>query len=300
MFVVINLGGLGNQLFQYAFAKKLQQHTSRKVVLCSTVTFKKDSEGNIDILPELNTTIGSLRGWQQFSTNIAFRRDRFFRKKLKSSYRPLKNIMVKYEDDLTPPYDEKFFTELGKCSYPGKVFLVGYWQDATIPNHNKQNILNEFQYDHDTNDEIKQYEALISNSTQPVAIHFRQTYRGYGELNNNYYERAIKIIKDKVDNPIFYVFADHNEKAQDAIKSILPQDKYHIFPHYKDARKAYQTILLMSQCRHFIMSRSTFCWWAAWMSWVRNAGDNNCYIMPDTNYSESFSFSDSCKRIPCE
>ncbi|MBE8183136.1 MAG: alpha-1,2-fucosyltransferase [Candidatus Portiera sp.] len=312
MFVVINLGGLGNQLFQYAFAKQLQKHTSRKVILCSTVTFKKDSEGTIDILPELNTSIESAKGAQQFSINMAFRINKFFHRKLKSSRQSFKNTTVKYEDELPPPYDAKFFEELGNCQIPGTIFLAGYWQDSVIPNMNKKELLREFQYDGGITDDINKYDSLISSDKQPVAIHSRQTYRGYGELKSQYYERAIEVIMDKVDNPIFYVFADHNKKASDILQKIIPQDKYLLFPHYQEARKAYQTILLMSKCKHFVMSRSTFCWWAAWMSWARtlenvmdntlenNAGDNNCYIMPDTNYSELFSFSDDCRRISCE
>lgn len=299
MFVVINLGGLGNQLFQYAFAKKLQTHTSRKVILCSTVTFKKDSEGTIDILPELNTTMESARGFQQLSTNMAFRINKLFHKKLNSSRQPLKNITVKYEEDLSPPYDDKFFEELGRCQIPGRVLLAGYWQDARIPNYNKKDLINEFQYDSCITDKLNEYEKLIASNKQPVAIHFRQTYRGYGELKENYYKQAIKIIMDEVKDPFFYAFADDDQMAKPILQEILPPDRYLLFPHYKDAKKAYQTILLMSKCRHFIMSRSTFCWWAAWMSWARNS-DNNCYIMPDENYSQSFSFSDACRRIPCE
>ncbi len=315
MFVVINLGGLGNQLFQYAFAKQLQKHTSRKVILCSTVTFKKDSEGTIDILPELNTSIESARGTQQFSINMAFRINKFFHRKLKSSHQSFKNITVKYEDELPPPYDTKFFEELGNCQIPRTIFLAGYWQDAIIPNANKKELLQEFQYDGGITDDIKKYDSLISNNKQPVAIHFRQTvtrYKRYGKLDKGYYERAIKIIMDKVDNPFFYAFSDDDNDAVSILQNVLPQDRYLLFPHYKDARQAYQTILLMSKCKHFVMSRSTFCWWTAWMSWARghenvmdnalenNAGDDNYYIMPDTNYSELFSFSENCRRISCE
>ena len=73
MFIVVNIGGTGNQLFQYAFAKKLSQHTKRKVVLSSTVTFGKDTLGRIEILSHLNPSLDLTTGWERTRINLICR-----------------------------------------------------------------------------------------------------------------------------------------------------------------------------------------------------------------------------------
>ena len=311
MFIIINQGGLGNQLFQYAFAKQLQKHTQRKVILGSTVTFKKDTLGRIDILPELNTTIPSTKGFQQFSTNMMFRMHRSLAKKRNPAPQPFRNFTFKYESDLPPPYDSAFFEKLGACQIPGKIALAGYWQDAAITNPNKEELLQEFQYQSSIpktigmTDDISKWEAMIRESitqetNEPVAIHFRQNFKGDGPLKAGYYEHAIGLIAEKTQNPFFYVFADDNNKAKEILQGCLAQDKYLLFPHYKDARQAYQTILLMSKCQHFVMSNSTFCWWATWMSWAKNPDADNYYVMPSKGFGDPFSFSDKCLIIHSE
>ena len=99
-------------------------------------------------------------------------------------------------------------------------------------------------------------------------------------------------LRNNRKNPHFFIFADNNKKAAKFLDGILQSNVYTIMPNtkYKDAIKDYQSLLVMSQCGDFIMSKSTFCWWAAWFNWARSKNPQGTYTMPAV-YKENLNFS---------
>ncbi len=76
-----------------------------------------------------------------------------------------------------------------------------------------------------------------------------------------YYYEAAEIIVSKAGDVHFFVFSDSIEWVQENLK--LP------YPHSfigQGAGKNYEDITLMSLCKHFILSNSSFGWWGAWLS----------------------------------
>lgn len=84
----------------------------------------------------------------------------------------------------------------------------------------------------------------------------------FGEIyNSDYYKRSIEKIKEKVSNPVFYLFSDDLETAQ----KILSEHK--IIPvSVNSGMKSYLDMFLMSQCKHHIIANSSFGWWGAWLN----------------------------------
>ena len=294
MFVVINIGGIGNQLFQYAFAKKLSRHTNRKVILSSTVTFGKDDRGRIAILPKLNTDMEFTSGWEAFSINMVYRLHRFIKKRFNHDIASSQKLSIKYEEELTnllnhTRKDDDFFDKLDRTFSQDRVFLVGYWHDSDIVNSSKQDLMREFSYSGDLSADNKWQMAQIEQHKESVALHLRLEEYHH---NKEYYQNSVKFIRNKRRNPFFIVFADSNRKARKYLQGIIEPDDYLIMPNsnYKDAIKDYQSLILMSKCQDFIMSRSTFCWWSAWLNWAGGKNPQGVYILPE-DFKHRYNFS---------
>ena len=174
MFIVVNIGGTGNQLFQYAFAKKLSQHTKRKVVLSSTVTFGKDTLGRIEILSHLNPSLELITGWERVRINLTYRTHKLLKEKLRYDFARSQKLVIRSESELiqdlfgaagdrpggsnvpsSKKWDAASFQKLDKIFTQEEVFLVGWWQAVDIVNSVKQELLAEISYPKELSAEYK-------------------------------------------------------------------------------------------------------------------------------------------------
>ena len=310
MFIVVNIGGTGNQLFQYAFAKKLSQHTKRKVVLSSTVTFGKDTLGRIEILSHLNPSLDLTTGWERTRINLTYRAHKLLKEKLRYDFARSNKISIITEPELmcdlfgipmdsstvyTTPlsvkWDAEFFRKMDKFFTQDKIFLVGWWQAVDIVNSVKQDLLTDLSYPKELSAEYKDQIRQIHKYKEPVALHIRFDW-GPHIISSDYYKKAVRHIRNTRNSPYFFVFSDDNKKATELLHGILTPENYTVMPNtgYKDAVGDYQSLLVMSKCRDFIMSKSTFCWWAAWFNWASGKNPGAIYTQPII-YKDNFNFS---------
>jgi len=118
-----------------------------------------------------------------------------------------------------------------------------------------------------------QSEQFLEKSKQiknknSVAIHVRRgdyisnpiVNQQFGICSAEYYENAIRDILLKVEMPEFFVFSDDISWCKDNlnVKDINIQ--------YITGFKDYEDLILISQCKHQIISNSTFGWWGAWLN----------------------------------
>lgn len=78
--------------------------------------------------------------------------------------------------------------------------------------------------------------------------------------HQDYFLKAIEIIKQKVQNPVFFLFSDDIEWVKANIHTECET-------YYEDGTDpVWEKLRLMSACKHFIISNSTFSWWCQWLS----------------------------------
>ena len=78
--------------------------------------------------------------------------------------------------------------------------------------------------------------------------------------DKNYFDTSIAIIKNKVKDPVFFVFSDDIEWAKENIYTGVET-------YFEDGTDPiWEKLRLMSACKHFIISNSTFSWWSQWLS----------------------------------
>ena len=128
-----------------------------------------------------------------------------------------------------------------------------------------------------------------------VSIHVRRGdylngyyYETLGKICDiAYYQRAIGTIKERVDNPHFYIFSDDPDYVTENLTI-----ENATFVNFNRGNDSWQDMYLMSQCKHNIIANSTFSWWGAWLNnnpqkvvvapshWFANM-DNDEIVLPE-------------------
>ena len=259
MKIVKLMGGIGNQMFQYAFAKSIGDDVLFDNTWYADFDNKYRDRLAIYALDILNTSLNFATREQIEEcleesklaaklTNI----DKVFHIKLFHSNRVYEKIRNKYDPKL---YKIK-----------GNAYYDGYFQTPKYFEKIKDRLINDFSPKNELTDENKLVLDNIKN-TNSVAISTRRgDYVGLGyALDADYYNSAIEEIASRVENPIFYLFSNDMEWS---LKNINTENKFTVIPCESfDKNCAFVCgIYLMSQCKHNIITNSTYPWWAAWLN----------------------------------
>lgn len=248
--IIINFtGALGNQLFQYALYSKLQ--SMNKLVKADTKMFEKGTEKREFYLPLLGIQLEKATNEEIMKYARSFsRKDRLLTKlKYKNPY---------YEDN--PVYC--FQQNVLKMD---SVYLNGYWQCEHYFKDIRDILLKRIEFP-SFNKENRALQKSIE-CTNSVAIHIRMgdyllLSEAYGGIcTKEYYNKAVRYIRERVKHPVFFVFSDDISKA----KELFGENDY-IWISENSEENAYHDMHLMSLCKHNIIANSSFSWWAAWLN----------------------------------
>ena len=284
MIVVKIFGGLGNQLFCYAAAKALAVKTGRPLYLDLYSGFKKDFYRRAPAIQQFNIHYQTAAWWQQFQFLGGIQAVTALRKLARTQH--WLHPYYYFERDYTR-FDEHFFDHRASRF----IYLDGYWQCERYFQDIAPLIRQEFEMvtQHDT--ENKEWAAKIKG-VNAVALHARRLHGvpnqknaqpkpGVRSLSLDYYQNAMAEISERVTNPHFFCFSDYPEWFEKNLKTdfnitFVSHNQY-------GADRSHEDFWLMSQCRHFITSNSTFSWWAAWLS----RHENKIVFAPDLSFWES-------------
>lgn len=253
-------GGLGNQLFCYAAARRLASVNDAELVLDHVTGFARDRR--------------YMRRYELDHFNIPCRKasraermeplERYRRGVAKTVSRFLPFTLRRYIEQEGRDFDSRLLD----FKVRGTIFLDGLWQSEAYFKDVESVIREELRIEK-PGDRENRLMAQRMRSEQPVAVHMRWFVNAQAEcgrsdnLSRGYYEKAIARMEEAVDSPHFFVFSD--DPAAASSKFPLPKGR-HTIVDINDNQRAYADLWLMSQARHFILANSTFSWWAAWLS----------------------------------
>lgn len=254
-------GGLGNQMFQYAFGRSLS--------INSNLDFKIDiyKMGNSNFISRdfllskfnIKKNIANIEEVDKFHFNKYV--DFFCRKLF------VNNVPI--TDKIYEKAYFKFDSSLFNFPKDNSIcYFDGYWQSFKYFSEIRPLLLKEFTLINDFNFDNQFILNKIKNSNS-VSIHIRRGDYVKDKKNNKiynvfgleYYEAAINYINKIVENPVFFVFSDD----LDWVKSNLSI----LSPYYVDVNSfenPENDLILMSSCKHNIIANSTFSWWGAWLN----------------------------------
>jgi len=266
MIVVKLFGGLGNQLFQYAFGKKLSLKTNQKLYLEIESGFKNDPY-------QRNYNLSPFKVQENLLKNDPISMDmhhlsidkKHWQGTIKNYLLGLKRHHWQLIREKNLEYDASIEV-IKKHSY-----LDGFWQSENYFKDVREEILQDFQL----KASLKNENALISKKMSEVvsvSLHIRRVHgvelpgqhhhKIHGGLDFAYYQKAIDIIAAQHPNLELFVFSDDIEWAKENFKSRFPVE----FMSQNDDAHNYLDLVLMSHCKHQIIANSTFSWWAAWLN----------------------------------
>jgi hypothetical protein len=258
-------GGIGNQLFIYAASRRLALKNNTELVLdhVSGFTYDKDFQRHYQ-LDHFNINARKATASERLEP---FSRIRRYIKRLRNKKLPFEQRCYIQQEGTG------FEAKLLNLCPKDKVYLEGYWQSE---DHFKDVALQikEELYINPPND-LKNLAMLGKiQSKVALAIHFRffdNSITGSNiKIQNNiktsidYYKKAITKMNEHFPNAHCFIFSDQPQKVADYLT--LEQQKMTIVDHNNSDKMAYADLWLMSHCQHFIIAKSTFSWWGAWLS----------------------------------
>lgn len=278
------MGGLGNQMFQYAAIRALS--LERGIDFC--VDFDCPYK-NVKYKYELDKFI--------INTNkancIQLLYSKPKRKIAKRIYRLLGlningRLVIEKKDFI---YDSSFFL-VDDFSY-----LSGFWQTEKYFIKFANQIRRDFEF-RDPPDEINFEIITEMNHKNAVSVHIRRgDYVEFTEINKvhgvcgyEYYRKAIDLIKLKVIEPHFYFFSDDIDWVKEHLRF---DDINATYIGHNVGSKSFEDMRLMSNCSHNIIANSSFSWWGAWLNknpekivvaplkWMNDSINSNSDLIPD-------------------
>ena len=247
------IGGLGNQMFQFALGRKLSLKLSSDLKLDTSgfEVYKLHDYGMhcFDLEKFTNTCITP-------ANSPLYRKiNRFLPAEFHFGY---KHVLEKC-----------FSFDKQVLKLRGDLYLDGYWQSEKYFKEIRSTLLSDFtiKYTPDTQNvetsaKIKSCEAISLHIRRGDYVNNAQTLEKHGVCGLNYYHRAVEYTAERTNSPVFFIFSDDHEWARENLKINYPIT----FIVNNNASKNYEDLRLMSQCKHNIIANSSFSWWGAWLN----------------------------------
>ena len=266
MIVVKLFGGLGNQLFQYAFGKKKSLETNQKLYLETEYGFKNDPYHRIYNLAPFKIEDNLLKN-DPISIDLENLKidKKHWQGRIKNYLLTIKRIQWQLIIEKNLTYDSSI--QIKK----NNVYIDGYWQSEKYFKDIRNGILQDLQLKNPLQNENASISKKMSEVVS-VALHIRRMHgikikeekhhEIHGGLDFSYYQNALTIISKKHPKITIFVFSDDIPWVKENFKSEFPVE----FMSQNDDAHNYLDLILMSHCQHQIIANSTFSWWGAWLN----------------------------------
>ena len=260
MIITKLIGGLGNQMFQYAAGLSLAKKHDTSLRLDINFLLDKSKRYYRHTHRDFALDIFNISG--SVATDDEIREHVVPRKGNKYVYHLIMKLQKQnrvYSESSVSSIDDFF-------QIPSSAYIQGSWQDTKYFEDIELALRREFSFrdalpeSHDyIYKEIKRHEA--------VCVVFRRgDYVGHPVLDIvglDYYYEATNIIARRIKDPYFFVFSDDIEWCK---KNFASENGTMMFVDQKyTGPKAQYYLKLMSECKHYIIPNSTYPWWGAWL-----------------------------------
>jgi hypothetical protein len=227
MIIVRLNGGLGNQMFQYAYAKSLSVGRKQSLWIDQSL---------LPVYPARNYAL----------------------KVFNITAKVIPKLLSRFLFRLGGMIPER------GCGYQ---ILKGYWQSEDYFKKIEDIIRKEFAFSIHLGPKNKKLLEEITNSDSVSIHVRRGDYVSDPKISKHhialsalYYKRAVKMVKSKISRPSFFIFSDDLKWCR---KNLSFVDRA-IF--INNLPRDYIDMFLMSKCKHNVIADSSFSWWAAWLN----------------------------------
>lgn len=288
MKVVKIMGGLGNQMFGYAFALALSE-SSRQKVMIDTQFYKTCTDHNGYELSSLFNL--SLKEASNFSLLKVTTQTKS--RILTHIFRLFPFLKKEIQEDYTKHYPS--IISSGKDGY-----YIGYWQWYKYFDAIKSKVVNEFQFKNPLEGKNAELQNELLISQDSVSIHVRRgDYLKYPSFANicevSYYKKAIERAKQIIgEEAHFAIFSNDIEWCRENIVPLCEEAKVTLVD-WNIGKDSSNDMRLMSVCRINILANSTFSWWGGYL----NQREDRHVIAPYTWINRTLDYRIQCDDWEC-
>lgn len=238
-------GGLGNQMFQYAFAR--------------TLSLRHNTPLKIDLSFLKNRNMGPnfvYRNYELDIFNVVEDFDFTFENCIRAG-EPHSN------------FSQEMVNSIARYQIDKDIMIDGYWQSVKYFEEFESVIKSDLTFKNLVNDSSDdKIQSMLNDirSTNSVMLNIRRTdflnNDFHGVMGLEYINKSTELLESKIDSPKYFIFSDDIEWCKENIKL----NNMVIVDHsYKGDRFSYY-LQLMKECKNFIIPNSSFAWWSAWLS----------------------------------
>ena len=247
-------GGLGNQMFIYAFYMQMKKRFPHVYIDLSDMVHYHVHYGY-----EMNHVFNLPR--TEFCMNQTLKKV--------IEFLFFKTILERKQKGSMKPYERSYVWPL--------IYFKGFYQSEKYFEGIKDEVRQAFTFDlSQANEKSLKMLARMDNEDNTVSLHVRRGdylqakhWNAIGHICQlPYYQNALSKLKELVAEPVFYVFSDDI----DWVKDNLPLENA-IFVDWNKGTDSPLDMYLMSQCRYGIIANSTFSYWGAVL------GENKCHVI---------------------
>ena len=247
-------GGLGNQMFQYAAGRALSLR--HQVSLCLDISWFSQKHGNSATVRTYQLSI-----FKNITATIQ-----------KKTYLPCQHLIARIRKYLPFAHlirEPHFFYWPGFTKITPPATLDGYWQCEKYFMEFQEEIRHDFTFPA-LPQKAEQLSRQIAETPESVSIHIRrgdyvktpQVQAFHGNLQQDYYNKALQLIKDTCGKTRLFIFSDEPQWTRENF-DCCGHDATIVDLALPDA--PHHDMHLMSLCKHHVIANSSFSWWGAWL-----------------------------------
>jgi hypothetical protein len=286
--IVRLLGGIGNQLFQYAAGRSLATKEDCELILDDSLMIRR---------PWMTP-----RDYALDVYNIQARRISL-KEKASLLFRVLPPFRYLYETGLAnSPFtyyrEPHYHFDPGLHQLTGDLIIEGYWQSGRYFADIADDLRRELQPIRPLDIHAQNFLDQILNGNS-VSLHIRRgdyisnpaAAKNFFTCDLAYYQRAVAFVGERVANVVFFVFTDDPYWVEKEFRIDFPM----VLVSRPNAWPAHDDLRLMSHCSQHIIANSSFSWWGAWLNprpdkvvvapsrWFREKRNMRDLISPEWN-----------------
>lgn len=270
MKIVNILGGLGNQMFEYAMYLALKDaHPQEEIKVCTRSFGGYGLHNGLEIQRIFGVELPEASLWEL--TKVAYPFFNYKTWQVMRHFLPVRKSMTRGGFDI--PFDFSQVTREDSCYYEG------YWQNEKYFQHIREKILTAYTFpafEDETNKDLAERLKTLNAASCHIRRGDYLKEPAMCVCTPSYYARAITKMNESVNPELYVIFSDDIQWCKENISQLIGK-RDAVFVDWNKGEQSFRDIQLMTLCKHNIIANSSFSWWGAWL----NQNEGKVVVAPE-------------------
>ena len=251
---------MGNQMFQYAFGRRMA-HDLRTDLQIDLSLLLDRARGKDHVYRDYDLTIFEVPDDFVVSPKIL---KTIYKTKSSNVCKFVRNRIVSGKNYIKEPH---FEVSEAILNHPkDNTIYEGWWQSERYFSPIAEDIRRVFRFKKPILEKSQKLAKQIEK-VNSVCLNVRRTdflkTESLNTTNKSYFLRSVEKIAERVSEPHFFIFSDDVEWCAENLNLEFPTT---LVSHDHKGEKFGNYMQLMKACKHFIIPNSSFAWWAVWLN----------------------------------